>query len=316
MTETQICAAEGCENEFVAKSRSHKYCSIYCRQNGKVCVDCGSVTCTRSKSGKCINCSNKRLLYDTGIDAACSWCGERFRKTHKLQLRCPACRNKKHKPKNTLMTCAAQDCSNIWIRKEAEVFCSDVCRAKWSERILCPSCGTNPMAPKSKECKDCHLKEKASLASHKYCFYCDSRIPIKSNLCGKCKDWERSLPNPTVKMICPCCNKWFVRSISKWRSVRKKRIQYCSISCASKSNNPRKYWDVIYPCDYCSKDFLIAAGKYRRSIAASSKQNNIYSFYCSPLCRKLSRQNIFKIPYHQVHGIRGVVHPKGGMSIP
>ena len=306
MTETQICAAEGCANEFVA-GNGKKYCCTYCKRHSKLCVDCGVLI--GSGSARCRLCASKRRNYGTDGRAICRMCGKEFRKTHIRHLRCLDCRNRGYKPRNTMMNCAAPDCSNTWIRRTSEKYCSNVCRKKWRGKVICPSCELNPMSYDSAQCADCYWRQKAN---HSYCHNCGKRIRAENNLCQKCKDWLASLPEPTVRMICPYCKQWFEREIRKWRwSKKRQELHYCSYECKARAVNekyPRtkKYWDVVYPCDYCGKNFCIEGKRYR----AKAFKGDV-NFYCSSQCAKLGKQNIFRIPYRQVHGIRGIVLPIG-----
>ena len=308
LKDTLICAAEGCENEFVA-GYGKKYCSTRCKRRSKLCVGCGVVI--GSRSVRCRLCASKERNYDTDVRAVCRMCGQEFRKTHKRHLRCPDCRNKGYTPRNTVMICKAPDCVNTWIRKTSEKYCSDDCRNNWRGKILCPSCLINPMSYDAAECSVCYWKKKAN---HSHCYNCGTKIRAENKLCQQCKDWLASLPEPTVRMKCPYCNEWFEREIRKWRwSKEHQKIHFCSYSCKAKDTHekhPRtkKYWDVMYPCDYCGKDFLIEGKRYRATALKGSA-----NFYCSSKCAKLSRKNIFGIPYAKVHGIRGAVQPVGMM---
>lgn len=254
MTTTQVCAAEGCENEFVAKSANQIYCCRRCTSFHNQCGNCGTVI-------------------------------------HKSAKLCVPCRSSVVVEKRM---CARAGCENefeITPRKARKRYCSRYCTV----HEPCIDCGDLAKKVKGRptRCKSCGCKQREYSEIRK-CVVCDEQFVIstpnqtacpncvKLGYRNKCADCEKPLTSNQASRCKPCADKY---KIERYRrgEIRKR---------------PKKYWDVIYTCDYCGTDFLIDGGKYRGMVNKGQDR-----FFCSSECGYADKRDIFGRSATQRHRI-------------
>ena len=204
----------------------------------------------------------------------CNNCGTVIHKSAEL---CKSCLN--------VVVIGTRVCKREGCRNEFEItrpkirkrFCSRYCTV----HEPCIDCGS--LAKKAgggpTRCMSCGCKNRRKYTTEKICKICDKPFTCSSSGDRRCARCSRH----RYTGRCTNCNKPVTNN--------RERCHRCNILWRKESSIPvgkvKQYPNVIYPCDYCGKDFTINGASYR---VRSKKQNR---FYCSPECGYADKRDIF-----------------------
>lgn len=185
--------------------------------------------------------------------------------------------------------CAREGCQNefeITPRKKRKRFCSRYCTV----HEPCIDCGS--LAKKSKgrptRCVSCGCKNQRKYTQEKICQICTKPFVCSSSGDKRCANCLAH----RYTGLCIDCDKYVTN--------QNERCHKCAMRVRKEngmSGMPKKYCDVVYPCDYCGKDFEIDGASYR---SRSKSQDN---FYCSSECGYADKRDIFGRSAAQRHRI-------------
>ena len=176
--------------------------------------------------------------------------------------------------------CKREGCQNefeITRPKIRKRFCSHYCTV----REPCIDCGS--LAKKAKgrptRCISCGCKNQRKYSQVKNCQVCSEPFVCSSSgdkRCTRCSHHR----------FTGCC-----ADCDKPVTSNSERCHRCNMIWRKKNGLPvgkvKQYPDVIYPCDYCGRDFIINGGGYR------ARRKTQDRFYCSSDCGYADKRDIF-----------------------